>query len=53
MTVDADKQARLEALRKALERGTYKVEPAVIVDAIFARAMRRLRAGQLSARQVL
>ena len=43
MTVDTDKQARLEALRKALERGTYLIEPAVVVDAIIARAMRRIR----------
>ncbi len=42
MTVETDKQTRLEALRKALEAGTYQVDPKVVVDAIIIRALRRL-----------
>jgi anti-sigma28 factor (negative regulator of flagellin synthesis) len=32
----------MEALRKALERGTYQVDPGVVVDAIILRALKRL-----------
>jgi anti-sigma28 factor (negative regulator of flagellin synthesis) len=46
VTVDTDKQTRLEELRKALERGTYQVEPAVVVDAIIIRALKRLHVSQ-------
>jgi len=42
VTGDSDKQSRMEALRKALKRGTYQVDPAVIVDAIIVRALKRL-----------
>jgi len=46
VTVDTDKQTRLEELRKALERGTYQVEPSVVVDAIIVRALKRLHLTQ-------
>jgi anti-sigma28 factor (negative regulator of flagellin synthesis) len=42
VTVDSDKQGRLEALRKALESGTYQIDPKVVVDAIIVRALKRL-----------
>ena len=42
MTVDSDKQTRLEELRKALAAGTYEVDPKVVVDAIIVRALKRL-----------
>jgi len=43
VTVDTDKQTRLEDLRKALERGTYQVDASVVVDALILRALKRLR----------
>jgi anti-sigma28 factor (negative regulator of flagellin synthesis) len=39
---ETDKQSRMAALRKALERGTYQVDPAVVVDAIILKALKRL-----------